>query len=202
MKWKIIITLAIALPVVFTIFLSWFLGPDDLRGCSKPSETTKCQSADAIIAVSGGDTAARAAEAIKLYNDGWASIIIFSGAAQDTSGPSNAAAMKKQAVAAGIEEKFIFTEEYGRTTAENAENTSVLVNELNLHRVILVTSAYHQRRANMEFTKWLGENVTIINHPVAQDKQWSSGWWLTPGGWWLALGEFIKILLTASGQGS
>ena len=40
-----------------------------------------CRKADAIVVVSGGDTNARTDEAIKLYKEGWAPLIVVSGAA-------------------------------------------------------------------------------------------------------------------------
>jgi uncharacterized SAM-binding protein YcdF (DUF218 family) len=59
--------------------------------------------------------------------------------------------------------------------------------------IILVTSGYHQRRASLEFSKRT-TGVTILNHPVAQDQDWSMWWWTNPRGWSLAVGEFFKII--------
>lgn len=191
----------IGLAIAITVIIPVYLAPDDLRTCPRPEPTASCGVADAIVAVSGGDTAARTGEAIRLYKEGWADSLIFSGAALDTSGPSNAQAMKKQALAEGVPERAIITEEFSRTTAENARNTSQFIVEQDLKRVILVTSAYHQRRASLEFGSRLGESVSIVNHPVAIDKQWSGFWWWTTGnGWWLAIGELIKILAFYGGQ--
>lgn len=197
MKWLVIL---IGMVLLLTMGLSLYLGPDDIAGCKEPTTSGKCASADAIIAISGGDTSARTAEAIRLYEAGWAPKLLFSGAAADKSGPSNAEVMKEQAVKAGVPESAISIEDLSATTAENAKNTSELVKEMGLQRVILVTSAYHQRRASIEFGKWLGSEVTIVNHPVANDDQWSSWWWVTPYGWYLGIGEVIKILFAeASG---
>lgn len=192
MKTLIAIFIAFAFIV---IALGVYLGPNDLGRCSTvPDETEACGKADAIITVSGGDTAARTTEAINLYRNGWASTLIFSGAAQDKTGPSNAEAMRRQAVAANVPESAIVTEEFSETTRQNAEQIQTLLSERGIKRIILVTSAYHQRRASLEFHKRTEGTVTILNHPVAQDNQWSRLWWLTPGGWWLAVGEFFKIV--------
>lgn len=192
MRWVMIILVVVA--IVLTVGLPWFLGPDDMTSCSTSPTTGNCVSADAIIAISGGDTSARADEAIRLYKAGWAPRIIFSGAAADKSGPSNAEAMRKQALNSGIPSAAIMLEEFSATTAENAQNTSELVQSMGLTRIILVTSAYHQRRASIEFHKRLGTAVQIINHPVSNDKQWSNWWWMTPYGWVLGIGEIIKII--------
>lgn len=175
--------------------LSVYLAPNDLAGCAeRPELSSPCARVDAIVAVSGGDTSARTEEAIKLYQNGWAGKLIFSGAAYDKSGPSNAEVMRREAREAGVPDDHIITEEYSATTKENAELTQSIFEDNNIRTAILVTSAYHQRRAGLEFSK-RSPNVVFYNHPVASDNQWSSWWWLTPQGWALSLSEFFKIAL-------
>lgn len=189
------ITAVIIAAILVIVGLGVYLGPNDLAQCPPaPGQGEGCKKADAIVAVSGGDTTARAKEAIELYKAGWSDRIIFSGAAQDKTGPSNAEAMRRQALNAGVPEDAITAEGNSATTRQNAEQTQELFKQDNIHTVILVTSAYHQRRASLEFNKRTGGEVKIINHPVAQDNQWSRLWWLTPQGWWLAVGEFFKII--------
>lgn len=180
--------------IVFTVGLNAYLAPNDLRGCSgAPSDVKGCEAGDAIVAVSGGDTVARTEEAIKLYKAGWGGKLIFSGAAADKSGPSNAKAMQQVAQDAGVSSDAIIIEEYSETTKENAEKTQDIFTDYGIDSVILVTSSYHQRRAGLEFSE-RSPNVTIRNHPVANDNQWSAVWWLTPTGWYLALSEVFKII--------
>lgn len=190
--------------VIFMITsISVYLSPDDIRGCETPLSDGKCQVADAIVAVSGGDTNARADHAIALYKKGWASKLVFSGAAADPNGPSNAEAMARRAFREGVPDSAIITESLSRTTAENALNTSKFIVDESVDRVLLVTSAYHQRRASLEFSAILGPSVTIINHPVPTDRQWVGFWWWTTlRGWWLAGGELIKIVAFYSAQES
>lgn len=181
--------------IIGILFIYPFLGPDDLSACpDKPSGKSECREADVIIAVSGGDTAARTKEAIKLYQQGWAPKLVFSGAAEDKSGPSNAAAMRGIALADGVPEEDILIEEFGQTTKQNAEETADLLDRQSTSSIILVTSAYHQRRTSLEFGQ-IFSDAKIRNHPVSQDKQWSRWWWLTPTGWYLALGEIARIVL-------
>ena len=176
-----------------------FLGPDDLSGCKEqPSGSGECQAAGAIIAISGGDTAARAKEAIRLYQNGWSGTLVFSGAAQDETGPSNAEAMRRIALDAGVPDEHIIIEEKSRTTRQNAEETGGLLPH-GTTSVIIVTSGYHQRRASLEFTRAL-EGVDVVNHPVKQDSQWSRWWWTTPAGWYLAIGEVAKIAVSYAGR--
>lgn len=191
---RLILVGIVVFVAVVLIGIPKYLGPDNLKGCDAPAIGT-CEAADAIVAVSGGDTVARTDEAIKLYNKGWAPLLIFSGAAADLSGPSNAATMKRYAIQSGVPESAIITEEFSQTTAENAVNTSLFIKSRQISRIILVTSAYHQRRAELEFHVRLGSAVTILNHPVKYDNQWSERWWLTTSGWKLAFGELGKIFL-------
>lgn len=170
-----------------------YLAPDDLAGCKEPSSTGKCQAADAIVAISGGDTGARANEAIKLYKAGWARHIIFSGAASDKSGPSNALVMQTAAEKQGVPAGDTIIDEAANTTAENATNVANIMSDRGFKRLIVVTSGYHQRRASLEFHRAVGSAAVIVNHPVDSDNQWSNWWWATPVGWWLSLSELLKI---------
>lgn len=174
--------------------ISAYLAPDGLSHCgSQPSVQEDCNKVDAIVAISGGDTSARTAQAISMYQNGWANLLVFSGAAADKSGPSNAEAMKRQALAAGVPGSAILLDETSETTSQNATNTTNLFTQHNIKSVILVTSAYHQRRAGLEFGARAGMAVKIINHPVKADNQWSQWWWTTPTGWFLAISELVKI---------
>ncbi len=191
---RVLIAAGVALGLII-VGLTVYLGPDDLSSCgTHPSQVASCQTADAIVAISGGDTAARTNEAIALYQNGWAPKLVFSGAAEDKSGPSNATVMKRQALAAGVPADAILTEGQSATTTQNAENTQSIFTSNNIKSVILVTSAYHQRRAGLEFGAQ-SSGVAVRNHPVSHDNQWSVTWWLTPIGWVLAISEFIKIML-------
>jgi uncharacterized SAM-binding protein YcdF (DUF218 family) len=185
-----------------TIFgIGIYLQPNNLSGCNgQISQVAPCQPVDAIIVVSGGDTNARTDKAIELYKDGWSNKLIFSGAAEDKLGPSNAAVMEKRAETAGIPKSMIYVDESSETTHQNAANVQTILTYHNIHSVILVTSGYHQRRANLEFSK-LVPNISIKNDPVANDRDWSIWWWTGPRGWTLAVTELFKIILFYFGVG-
>ena len=196
MRWLILIPVFL---VVFIISSSMYLQPNDFLGCSdKPVAQTACDSADAIVVVSGGDTAARTAAGVELFQEGWADYLVFSGAAFDKTGPSNAAAMRAQAEAAGVPSTSIFIDEHAVNTQQNAANTQTILEERNFKDIILVTSGYHQRRASLEFNK-RADSVIIRNYPVLTDSDWGWYWWLTPRGWWLAGGELVKIIAFYAG---
>src|SRR6185503_9063893 len=110
---------------------------------------------DAIVAISGGDTEARTAEAVSLYKGGWAPHLIFSGAAADTSGPSNARAMATAAETAGVPKSAIQLDETSANTEQNATDVAAIIHNQGYHSIILVTSPYHQRRAYVVFRRAL-----------------------------------------------
>lgn len=148
---------------------------------------------DAIVAISGGETDARTREAVDLYKAGWAPNIIFSGAAADTSGPSNARAMAEAAEQAGVPPSAIRLDEASDNTEQNASDVATIIQGQDYHSIILVTSPYHQRRAYIEFQRALGKQFTIINHS-SYDQAWRrSHWWATAYSRALTSSELQKV---------
>ncbi len=192
----------IVLGIVLVFGIGTYLAPDNLKGCDPyPTDKTGCQPVGAVVAISGGDTTARTSEAIELYKNGWAPLLVLSGAAADTSGPSNAEVMEEQALNAGVPASAILLDSTSVNTKENADNSVDIFKKHGIDSVILVTSAYHQRRAGLEFKRRAGDGINVINHPVSVDNQWSSWWWITPRGWWLATTEMVKIIAFYIGIG-
>lgn len=197
-RFLIIIPLII---IAMIVGISVYLQPNDIASCNEQvTSVAPCEAVDAIVAVSGGDTNARTDEAIRLYKNHWANTLIFSGAAEDKSGPSNAAAMQTRAEEQGVPSSAIILDEESATTLQNAEDSKTIFDEHNIKSIILVTSGYHQRRASLEFNK-LATGVKVVNHPVASDQDWSVWWWTGPRGWTLALTEMFKIVLFNFGVG-
>ena len=179
--WKILLVVLVAGLLIF--WVGKFLSPSD-----------DLEKSDAIVAISGGDTKARTQAAIDLYKDGWSKKLIFSGAALDPLSPSNARVMREMAVRSGVPNEDILIDEEAQDTAQNALKSRELINQLKAEQLILVTSAYHQRRASMEFEEAIGRKINIINFPV-DDNNWSGDWWMTPRGWWLTISEIVKIII-------
>ncbi|MDB5167236.1 MAG: exported protein of unknown function [Candidatus Saccharibacteria bacterium] len=191
-RFLIIFPLAV---IAIIVGISFYLQPYDLSSCNdKVGTAAPCLPVGAIVAVSGGDTNARTDEAIRMYKNGWSKTLIFSGAAQDKSGPSNAAVMQARAISQGVPASAILVDELSETTKQNAENAKTIFDTHNIKTIILVTSGYHQRRASLEFNKRAPE-VTVYNHPVGTEQDWSFWWWTNPHGWTLAVTELFKIVL-------
>jgi uncharacterized SAM-binding protein YcdF (DUF218 family) len=174
------IILIFSIIVIAPLAISVYLSPQD-----------KLEKSDAIVVISGGDTAARINEGTKLYQESWAPLIIFSGAAA-TGDVSNALSMKRIAQKKGVAGEDILIEEKSKTTAENAKFVSEIVREKNIKSIILVTSPYHQRRANNEFREELGKDFKIINHSAKDDNWRKRNWWENANARFLTFGEIVK----------
>jgi uncharacterized SAM-binding protein YcdF (DUF218 family) len=178
----VIIGLGVAGLAAFFFGIGYYLSPQD--------QLTK---ADAIVAISGGDTAARTKEAVRLYQEGYAPRLIFSGAALDPNSPSNAQAMAGQAEAAGVPLSAIALDETAANTRQNASGVAAIVSKNQYRTIILVTSPYHQRRSSLVFHRALGPGVAIINHSTV-DQDWRrSHWWATPTSQALTMAELQKV---------
>jgi uncharacterized SAM-binding protein YcdF (DUF218 family) len=151
------------------------------------------QKADAIVVVSGGQTQSRAAKGIELFKQGYAPKIVFSGAALDD-GPSNAFAMRDLALSEGVPAKNILIDEKSQNTYENAVNSKSILDELQAKKIILVTSPYHQRRANQTFEKVLGNNYEVIGISAYDDRWSKSQWWRRGFPLFISISEIWKLL--------
>ncbi len=164
--WLVAIILVILLVgFILLIGVGFYLSPQD-----NPDK------ANAIVVVSGGQTTSRAEKGIDLYKQGYAPNIIFSGAALDD-GPSNAFAMRDQALASGVPASNIYIDEKSQNTYENAVNTKAILQSLAASKIILVTSPYHQRRANQTFKSALGKGYQVLGVSAFDDRWSKSQWW-------------------------
>jgi len=130
-----------------------------------PAERAK---ADAVVVLGGGlrstnhgtrlnlgAAADRVLYAAELYHSGRAPLIIASGGAAKWLGIDRpeAAGTARLLMRLGVPEAAIRTEAESRTTRENALNMAILMDRMDLERILLVTSALHMRRAQAAFRR-------------------------------------------------
>ena len=175
----IIVCLVVSLP----IFIGWYLSPQD-----------PIEKADVIVTVSGGDNHARIRKTVELYKEGWAPVILYSGAAAEGE-VSNAEAMRNISVKMGVPKADILIEEASEDTGQNAEFSSAIIKEKDFRSMILVTSPYHQRRTMELFKKQLGEDFKIVNRSAVDEDWRKKGWWEDEQGRILTVGELGKIFI-------
>lgn len=183
-KFFIAIIISISIVIAIPLAIGFYLSPRD-----------KLEKADIIVVVSGGEIKARVKEGVWLYNSDFAPKILFSGAAKEGD-VSNALSMKRIAISLGVSPDDILVEEESRDTEENAEFSSKIIKGFGAESIILTTSPYHQRRAYLNFKKYLGEDTKIINWS-AKDSTWrKSGWWRNKESTRLTISELLKTFYT------
>lgn len=152
------------------------------------------QKIDAVIAISGGNTALRTREAIEIFKSVEAKKLIFSGANSNPKVLSDARQMANLARKQGVLEEEILLEEKAQNTHQNAQFTAKIIKQNGYKRVTLTTSKYHQTRARLEFEKALeGSGVEVISAPVLNDPDWNGFWWTNSRGWYLSMSELFGI---------
>lgn len=152
---------------------------------------------DAIIVISGDENLARLREGLRLWEEGWAPTLVFSGAARE--GPvSNAADMRRRALGEGVPDGALLLDEEGADTFGNAVHTRRLMESHGLRSAILVTSPYHLERAVVTFQGvYNGSGIRIIGR-AAPDSDWRKrSWWLRADLRRLTLIELEKLAYIA-----
>jgi len=85
--------------------------------------------------------------------------------------------MCNQAVQMGVPREAIFVESEALHTRENAEHVLCILGKHDMHRVILVTSPFHQLRTYLTFAKvFQPQGIEIINH-YANAGEWHPATW-------------------------
>ena len=130
------ILFAASLLLVLLAAAAWFFPQQVLTVDSGPVK------ADVLVVLGGRpDRAVRAAE---LFQQGAAPKVLVSGLGDNA---SNKNTLERD----GVTNTAIILETKSRTTRENAEFSIPLLRQMGAHRVIIVTSWYHSRRALMCF---------------------------------------------------
>ncbi|MDX2240232.1 MAG: YdcF family protein [Leptolyngbyaceae cyanobacterium bins.302] len=124
-----------------------------LGGCTKPAFPPRPW----VDVSEEGD---RVLHAAKLYREGKAPKVIFSGGRIDWygSGPSESQDMAELAKTMGVPDAAILQDPTSLNTRENAVNVKQILEQNNIRQILLVTSAMHMPRSLRIFQK-LGMNA-------------------------------------------
>jgi len=151
---------------------------------------------DAIVVLSGSK-GNRIRVGAKLFHEGFGKVMVFSGQ-EFYPDVYEHKLMKRLAISLGVpENKIIARELKGEisTWGEGKLNLRIL-KENDIKNFILVTSAYHSRRAYAVYEKIISEfgyDMKILMYP-AKDPQAPKDWWKTRTGKMLIFMEYIKTL--------
>jgi uncharacterized SAM-binding protein YcdF (DUF218 family) len=150
------------------------------------------QHADAMIILGddnfSGDRAARAAE---LYQAGWAPQVVASGRMlRPYAGV--AALIQHDLEGRGVPAAAIITfDQHAENTRSEAEALRELVAQRHWHRVLVVTSNYHTRRARYIFGKIFPSDVSVLIESARDSDFDPDRWWETRSGVKLFFNESV-----------
>jgi uncharacterized SAM-binding protein YcdF (DUF218 family) len=144
-----------------------------------------------------GSAANRLLTVARLYRETKLPIILSGGQVFPDDGVE-ADIARRQLVALGVPADAIIVEDASRNTEENAQYTKSLLQRYGFQRPVLVTSAFHMRRAVIDFTK---VGVSVVPYPTDYQASVHLYWYpnlLVPHGQsmflvWTALHEYLGI---------
>ncbi|MGI8495460.1 MAG: YdcF family protein [Pyrinomonadaceae bacterium] len=192
---KILLVILLLIPA--WLGFAWFLAERLI--VEKPLEH-----ADVILVLGGSSVyVERAQKAAELYKKGIAPKIILSDDGErggwsriEQRNTPYVELTKKQLIAQGVApENIEIFKANGSGTIYEALEFQKIAAEKSLHSVLIVTSAYHTRRALWTFEKVLTDEKTEIGiNPAPTGEQTPPPfiWWLSYFGWNVVAGEYVK----------
>ena len=170
------------------------------------------QKADAIF-VLAGTRMERPLEAVDLYKEGWAPVVVLSpGRPEWTEGmlrargirfPSDVELERDALVQLGLPAAAIVaTNGYVDNTAQEANLLRAMVFAHHWRRVIIVTSKYHTRRAAFAFRRGLeGTGAEVVMRATRYDSSDPARWWRIRSDLRFAGSEWQKLVAYRLGLG-
>jgi uncharacterized SAM-binding protein YcdF (DUF218 family) len=165
---------------------------------------SELSSADAIVVLSGSATyVERANYAAKLYGEGRAPIVIvtddglLSGWSQtEERNPSFYELASRELQSHGVpRSQIVIVSDIGAGTYQECARIADYARRHQMNRLILVTSAYHTRRA-LWAIRHAGPNaqVGIDSPPPGWQTPTPAAWWLSRWGWRVVAAEYVKMV--------
>jgi len=194
--------------IALTLLASGFLGVGRFLTREDP-----IASADAI-AVLAGTRMDRALEAADLYRRGYAPRIVLSRqvpersfavlAARGITLPADADVTQETLEKLGVpREAIVVPETIHDNTAQEAQTLRQLAVQNGWHRLIVVTSKYHLRRAGFALRReFRGAPIEVAMHGTRYDDVNPNRWWTSRKDWRWVLSEGGKLLAYELGLGA
>ena len=143
------------------------------------------------LIVLSGDSGQRTREGIRLYHEGKAEKLVFTGGIMFRKTASYF--MKEYALELGVPSSNIIEEPRANSTYENATYSKEIIDKSNSKTITIVTSSYHTKRSYLTFKKVFGPEITI--QVKASDKNTYAHWWRNHETIQLVLSEWVKIII-------
>lgn len=162
------------------------------------------QDADAIIVLSGSAVyKERTRKAAELYTQGVAPIIFVTNdgeragwSQKEQTNLPYVELEQRELIANGVRpEAIVNLPGIVSGTDQEAQAAMGEVERRQIRSLVIVTSAYHTRRALRTFEKILGSRnveIGIVCTPVGEQTPGANYWWLSASGWQMVAGEYVK----------
>lgn len=162
--------------------------------------------ADAILVLSGSSVfKERTHKAAQIYKTGVAKKVLlsddggFSGwSVEEQRNPPFVDLAKQELISQGVAEEDIeILEEQVTGTIWEARNLAAKLGRENWKSVLIITSAYHTKRALWTFEDVVESDVEIgvVSAPTGEETPPPWIWWLSSKGWGLVGGEYVKFIV-------
>ena len=138
--------------------------------------------ADAIVVLTGGK--GRIERGVELYKEGAAGLLILSGV--DADATLDSIFFNTTIV---IPPGDIFLDKNSRSTYQNAIEVRKILESRGFRSMILITSAYHMKRAHYIFRRIMPGDVRIESLRVKSPNFDEKRWWTNPA---IVIKEFLK----------
>ena len=186
--------------VIACLLAGYFLTPVALNKMAEGLiREDKLVKADVIVALGGDPLCNREKKAAELYHQGWANNVVVSGI-KYAYGFHTGEAARAFVINQGVpEEKISIIRETLNTRAE-AKVLDALMRERGWNSAIIVTSAFHSRRAMYTVEK-TARDRTFYSSPVPTGyPEWEPhAWWSRRGDVYLTVREFVSWANTLVG---
>lgn len=189
--------------VLLLLLVAWFVAWIAARALIVDADIPK---ADAIVVLSGSSTyVERTHKAAELYNQGRAPLVILTD--DNTRGGWSSAQQRNPYFVERAHEELVkqgVPPAQIRVAPGLASGTSeevVVIKDYavaqGLHSLLVVTSAYHSRRALRTLRKTFaatGTTVGMVTAPTGWQTPAPAFWWLHLEGWRSVAGEWVKLI--------
>lgn len=160
------------------------------------------QPADAVVVLSGGERE-RVVYAAGLFNEGYADWFVATNMKHDLPGVRvlYGELVRQEAIWQGVpQERILIAPGILETTYEEALAVRELAQEQGWSSLLLVTSPYHTRRAQIAFRDAFRDTgIAVIVRPVNGHWYRADSWWKSRDGLRETWTEYLKLLLYVIG---
>jgi uncharacterized SAM-binding protein YcdF (DUF218 family) len=153
------------------------------------------QQADAILVMGGeGGAFARTRHAVRLYEEGYAPVVVLSGGSLAGAGIActSTALSLEAATALGLPEAAILLAPEAQSTLDEARNVRALAEQEGWRSLLLVTDRFHTRRSQQTMVALLPDAVIRASAP--DDPLYNvTRWWANERSLVLSVNEIMKL---------